>query len=667
MTQVRLLGWKASGLRCPDHEINLARDDGKPHHISLIQMPNGTGKTTTLELLRAALSGPEAWDDPASIAEFAPRGANGGKGEFIVRLMVDTSRFTIEMTLDFDQGTTEFRTSVGEMGGSMRRFQRPPSLLRVLTPEFVPFFVFDGELAHALLDPKKTRAREALEVQFQLSSLNQFSRLMERYWEEKTRNSTAKGDKGLTQRRNKLNELTARQTRLTREQRELKSKLTTLTAQRDKLARDYKDRFDQDHQAQEDRRRLEEDLDRAKSNLSTVLAGGFAEIRKPQYLSSRFTAGLQTLRENLDKLKLPENAAKEFFNDLAEDDHCVCGEEMTDERRAAILARRDAYLGREDQGVLNAIKGAIKDTAGEDPLSYRGQLDKQLIRLRNAVRDRDLVQGELDALEQRRLEGGDEELTAMKTKLEDMEAEIGTIEDRLSELEADDDGGRGDDTKSLKALQKRINRAKDLVDEAAETREVRIKTELLKGLIEAAVADASTRIAKQLVDTTNARLEGILTRAPLRVADVQDSVVLDGQTRGSPGQTLALGYAFLLGLFDAGQVSLPFVVDSPTGALDKNVRREIAELLPSISQQLVAFTTSSEYEQFVPVLHRAARGDVQYLTMFRLNGDTRPLLDGAEDGAAVLTENGALVTSKAFFEAFDSEEYDEPASVRAVS
>ena len=126
--------------------------------------------------------GPDAFrvgDWLGCIAEFAPRGANGGKGEFIVRLMVDTSRFTIEMTLDFDQGTTEFRTSVGEMGGSKRRFQRPPSLLRVLTPEFVPFFVFDGELAHALLDPKKTRAREALEVQFQLSSLNQFSRLME--------------------------------------------------------------------------------------------------------------------------------------------------------------------------------------------------------------------------------------------------------------------------------------------------------------------------------------------------------------------------------------------------------------------------------------------------------------------------------------------------------
>lgn len=663
MTQVRLLGWKASGLRCPDHEIVLTRADGKPHHVSLIQMPNGTGKTTTLELLRAAFSGPEAWTDATSITEFAPHGTSGGKGEFIVRLMVDASRFTIEMTLDFEEKKALFRTT---LSSSEARFRRPSALQRVLTPEFVPFFVFDGELAHDLLDPKKTRAREALEVQFQLSSLHQIGKEMDRYWEAKAQNPNADGKKLLAQRRNKLNELTTRRNRLLKEQRELGRKLTTFTEQRDRLTYDYKERFDQDHQAQEERRRLGEDLARANNNLNTLLTNTFTEIRKPQYLSSRFAAGLQALRDNLEKLKLPENAAKEFFDDLAEADRCVCGEEMTDERRAAILTRRDAYLGKEDQGILNTIKGAIKDTAGGDPTSYRKQLDRQLARLRDAVRDRDLIQGELDALERRRLEGGDEELTAMKAKLDDLEAEISSAEGRLKEIEADDDGGLGDETDSLKALAKRIKRAEDLYAEATETRDIRVKTKVLKVLIETAVADASTRIAKQLVDATNARLEGILTRSPLRVSDVRDSVVLDGQSRGSPGQTLALGYAFLLGLFDAGQVSLPFVVDSPTGALDKNVRREIAELLPSISQQLVAFTTSSEYEQFVPVLDRAARGDVQYLTMFRLNDATRSLLDRADSGAAVLTTNGALVTSKSFFEAFDSEAYEEPVTVRAA-
>lgn len=63
---MQILGWKAEGLRCPDHDISFLDQEGNPYPISLIQMPNGTGKTTTLALLRAALSGSAAnpgWDD----------------------------------------------------------------------------------------------------------------------------------------------------------------------------------------------------------------------------------------------------------------------------------------------------------------------------------------------------------------------------------------------------------------------------------------------------------------------------------------------------------------------------------------------------------------------------------------------------------------------------
>jgi len=49
-----------------------------------------------------------------------------------------------------------------------------------------------------------------------------------------------------------------------------------------------------------------------------------------------------------------------------------------------------------------------------------------------------------------------------------------------------------------------------------------------------------------------------------------------------------------------------------------------------------------------------------------LNDATRPLLTRADSGAAVLTANGALVTSKSFFEAFDSGAYEEPTNVRAA-
>ena len=229
--------------------------------------------------------------------------------------MVDDRRFTIEMTLNFDIQDVDFRTT---WMSSVPRFHRPPPLLRVLTPEFVPFFVFNGELAHDLLDPRKTRAREALEVQFQLTSLNYFSTLMDRYWEQKTRNSTAKGAKGLTQRRNKLNALTRRRSQLILEQKNLKNEFDTVMARRYVLAEQYEKRFNVDLQAQKDRERLNEELTRTKDNLSALLTSTFTEIRQPHFVSSRFTAGLQALRENFEKLKLPENVAKEFFEDLAQ-------------------------------------------------------------------------------------------------------------------------------------------------------------------------------------------------------------------------------------------------------------------------------------------------------------------------------------------------------------
>ena len=51
-----LNGWSSQGLRCPDHSIELSLNQ-LPRQVSLIQMPNGTGKTTSLTMLRAALSG----------------------------------------------------------------------------------------------------------------------------------------------------------------------------------------------------------------------------------------------------------------------------------------------------------------------------------------------------------------------------------------------------------------------------------------------------------------------------------------------------------------------------------------------------------------------------------------------------------------------------------
>ena len=51
--RLNLLGWKCEGLRCPDFDFDLNQKGNAL--ATFLQMPNGTGKTTTLRLLKRSL------------------------------------------------------------------------------------------------------------------------------------------------------------------------------------------------------------------------------------------------------------------------------------------------------------------------------------------------------------------------------------------------------------------------------------------------------------------------------------------------------------------------------------------------------------------------------------------------------------------------------------
>jgi DNA repair exonuclease SbcCD ATPase subunit len=168
MASIKILRWKATGLRCPDHEFSFETSGGNVHPLTLIQMPNGTGKTTTLTLIRTALSGAGAdgsWDT-AKVRSFAKRGAKGGRGEFQIAFTINTARYTITLRFDFDEGRMEFSTTGGS--GLTAGFNIPAQMKEFLRPEFVPYFVFDGELAEQLLNHELPSAQEVIERLFRL-------------------------------------------------------------------------------------------------------------------------------------------------------------------------------------------------------------------------------------------------------------------------------------------------------------------------------------------------------------------------------------------------------------------------------------------------------------------------------------------------------------------
>ena len=96
--QINLSGWACSGLRCPDVELTLVGATGKPAKVALIQMPNGTGKTTTLELLKATLTGEAvAWTED-KVRSYRRHGDTEEKGRFRVDLLIDDRPLTFELT-----------------------------------------------------------------------------------------------------------------------------------------------------------------------------------------------------------------------------------------------------------------------------------------------------------------------------------------------------------------------------------------------------------------------------------------------------------------------------------------------------------------------------------------------------------------------------------------
>ena len=51
-------------------------------------------------------------------------------------------------------------------------------------------------------------------------------------------------------------------------------------------------------------------------------------------------------------------------------------------------------------------------------------------------------------------------------------------------------------------------------------------------------------------------------------------------------------------MFEDSELQFPFIIDSPAGKMDYVKRRAVANILPTLFNQLIAFVTSAEVEQF---------------------------------------------------------------------
>ena len=146
----------------------------------------------------------------------------------------------------------------------------------------------------------------------------------------------------------------------------------------------------------------------------------------------------------------------------------------------------------------------------------------------------------------------------------------------------------------------------------------------------------------------------------IRIHEIDRCLRLEGQKGGSAGETLCVAYAFLSALFNrTEQYDLPFVVDSPANPIDFQIRSQIAELVPRLAGQFVAFTISSERERFVDVLERTCGEDIRHYTLFRKAPKTEEEQEAARRTSDFQESyDGMLVADQDFFETFQLEKQE---------
>lgn len=620
-------------------------------------MPNGTGKTTSLKLLRAAMSGSARDWDADRVRSFRKKNPVSDRGAFTVEFAVGENKATIKLHFDFVEGHVQYETTY--RSGNEAGFHPPRDLRRFMTPWFVRFFLFDGELAEKLLDARETDAEQAIENLFQVRLLDTMEKRVEEYWEEKTTDKRVKKDSRLDKQKRKYRKARDRLKFLIKEKKKDEKELDNTRQKLERKKSKFNEELSTKDKLKDRHNTATKNLERAKGKVNNTAERVLTRMRNPHALSSSFAEEMISLKHNLDNVKLPERSSREFFVELAEDEEeCICGRDLDDEHREAILERAERYLGSNDNAFLNDMKEGISYLQ-DDPEEKEGILEGEVENLKEAIMDRQKWRTELDDVEDEGAEG-DPRLAEVQEEINELEQKIENLEQKMRKYDRRDDTPAIGEAWGIEVVNKRVKRHEKKVGEIAEALDLLEKRRILQSILNAASERAQNAVSREVRDCANDRIETLMPDNDIRIDAVDSCLRLRNQESGSAGETLTVGYAFLSTLFNMSSYRLPFIVDSPAIPIDLSIRDQVGSIVPQLANQFVAFTISSEREGFVAALEEEAEAqsqEVKFLTLFRKGVEEaeEQLKNGSPEQMTEF-EDGWRVKGRSFFHHFQLDE-----------
>ena len=590
-------------------KLSFVDANGKSIKNNFVMMANGTGKTTTMELIKGLMDGSAADWSAKKIKTFAPTTSHSDVGVFSIAVKFDERQYKYFLYMNYKTGTANIKTTTTTLGGMEDGRHLPDALKGIFTPEFVRRFVFDGEQAEKTMDSSSNEAEETIRYLYRLDELDEIIATNQRILSEI---QDAEGSKGS---KSSLSNLRTRQ-------EGIKTTISKLQKHAERLRKDIKTFEDERKEKITQRDALDknyETLNQEKQEILNLqqhnkdsIDAQISEIirlsKSPYLISQEFCDRMYGLGSSMTKLKLPKTISKDFFVELAHAKDCICGRCIGESEKKTILENAEKYLGSDQQSVLNAIKSSLM------ACSYDSSLSDAFTELSKLREEANRLQTRLNTNAEKLLKAGGEEAAKLKARIDELEKRITVSKYQLDIIESKDENNEElTEDNNLYKAELLYKDYEHKIASATRTNAALYRKEVVESLVFAIKEQATAELKKEIIRKANEKIQKVITDDFIEIDNIDRYIKLKERSGASQGQTLGIAYCFLGTLFEDSELEFPFIIDSPTGSMDFDKREAVADIIPKVFNQMISFVQSAEVKRFADRFYD--NPDAQYLTI----------------------------------------------------
>ena len=608
--KMSILGIEYKNIRkISELKLSFVDANGKSIKNNFVMMANGTGKTTTMELIKGLMDGSAADWSAKKIKTFAPTTSHSDVGVFSIAVKFDERQYKYFLHMNYKTGTANIKTTTTTLGGMEDGRHLPDALKGIFTPEFVRRFVFDGEQAEKTMDSSSNEAEETIRYLYRLDELDEIIATNQRILSEIQDAEGSKGSKSsLSNLRTRqegvkttISKLQKRAAHLRKDIKTFEDERKEKITQRDALDKNYETL---NQEKQEILNLQQHNKDSINAQISEIIRLS----KSPYLISQEFCDRMYGLGSSMTKLKLPKTISKDFFVELAHAKDCICGRCIGESEKKTILENAEKYLGSDQQSVLNAIKSSLM------ACSYDSSLSDAFTELSKLREEANRLQTRLNTNAEKLLKAGGEEAAMLKARIDELEKYIAVSKYQLDIIESKDENNEElTEDNNLYKAQLLYKDYEHKIASATRTNAALYRKEVVESLVFAIKEQATAELKKEIIRKANEKIQKVITDDFIEIDNIDRYIKLKERSGASQGQTLGIAYCFLGTLFEDSELEFPFIIDSPTGSMDFDKREAVADIIPKVFNQMISFVQSAEVKRFADRFYD--NPDAQYLTI----------------------------------------------------